>query len=827
MKRADVVERLRAATTRPLTLVRAPAGYGKTEALRQFASTSGMRTVWASPGATGFWGEVTRALPGEGEPGPDDDLDDLDDLVVDRLCDRAATLPDTTVLVLDGLDRAIDPGIARQLTRLVELLPSRLRLVVVTRHQLHLPTGRWRTQGRVTEIGADDLRFGPDETAALLGELGIQDMRDDAVQALTDRAEGWPAGVQLLATSLHGAAVTAEEGADLALDADAAKDLTDRTLGAQSPETQAFLLTTSVLGRFSADLCRAITGRPDAGRMLREADESNLFVVPLDDDRAWFRYQRLFGELLRAELDLRHAGTARSLRRIAAKWFVTRRDARGAVHQLAGNADDLGEAFSLVTGDPYDAGWGHLLGTDWSAVFPAGWVQGAPERMLHFAALLGRSGRLAEATEWLERSELALADAPDDHPTRGLLLSAQAMWNGVTLHARQCEELGVRALQQPLPPEAMVFHERVRVVMITSRMLLDDVDGAEALCDELDVPSSSEIMRSLMAPAFRARQAFRRGHLRRAEDQARRVLQTAAAMGIPHHPGMRDAQVALAGVLAERGEFDEAERLVGQAAEMADSLGWPAFAALYRAELTQVRSARWSPCIGVEMLDDIRRSLRGHPVGPELIATLDLHEARLRLADGELDGAEALLDGVLPGAQRDLLALRLALARDDRRAAITLLAELEPSNPRDRLLRDLCAARLAAARGDGAQRDRHLLAAARVAAAEGFAGSFLCEAGQLLPALRRVAAGHHELQQLVATVDAVAARRGGPSRTQLSEREIAVLRYLPSGMTHHEIAGELGVSANTVKSHVRSLYRKLGVQSRPDAVSAARRTALL
>jgi len=804
-----VVEHLRAATTRPLTLVRAPAGYGKTEALRQFADTAGLPTVWASPHPADFWGEIARAL--QGEAGPDDHL------VADRLCDLAAALPDTTVMVLDGLDGVLDPTLARQLARFVELLPPTLRLVVATQRDLHLPTGRWRTQGRVAELDADDLRFGPDDTARLLNELGVPDVRDEVVAALTDRAEGWPAGVQLLATS--------PAGCDL--DGDAARDLTHRTLGAQSPEMKDFLLTTSVLGRFSADLCRVVTGRPDAGRMLREADEAGLSVVSLDDDRAWFRYRRLFAELLRAELDRRHPGTARSLRRSAAGWFAARHDSRGAVHQLAGNADDLGEAFALVADDPYDAGWGHLVGTDWSTVFPAAWVEESPERMLHFAALVGRSGRFDHATEWLTRAEEALAGAPDDHPTRGLLLSAQALWNGVTLHARRAEELGAQALELPLPPEATAFHERVRVVMITTRMLLDDVDGAAALTDELDVPRSSEIMRSLMAPAFRARQALRRGQLRTAEDQARRVLRTAEAMGIPDHPGMRDAQVTLAGVLAERGEFDEAERLVGRAAEMADSLGWPALAALYRAELAQIRAARWDPCTGVGMLAEIRRSLRDHPVGPELYATLDRHEARLRLADGDVDGAAARLDGVLPGIQRDLLALRLALTRDDRATATTLLAELEPANPRDRLVRDLCAARLAAARGDGAERDRHLLLAAQVGSTEGFGATFLSEAGQLLPALRRLTVRHHELHRLVARVDAVAARRGRPSRTRLSEREIAVLRYLPSGMTHHEIAGELGVSANTVKSHVRSLYRKLGVQSRPDAVTAARRTALL
>jgi LuxR family maltose regulon positive regulatory protein len=593
------------------------------------------------------------------------------------------------------------------------------------------------------------------------------------------------------------------------------------TLGGEDPETQRFLLSTSVLGRFSADLCRAVTERPDAGRLLRRADEANLFLVALDDDRSWFRYQRLFAELLRAELDRRFPTAARPLRRRAAAWFAARHDSGAAVQQLSA-AGDIGEAFSIVSADPYDAGWGHLIGTDWSSVFPAGWVEGSPERMLHFAALLGRNGQLAEATAWLDRAGEALADHPADHPTRGLLLSAQAMWNGVTMHAGRCEELGLAALEAPVPPEAAVFHERVRVLLLGARMLLDDLDGVEDMCRELDVATSSEIMRTLMAPSFRSHRALRRGELRRAEDEARRVLQTAQAMGIPHHPGVRDAQVALAGARAERGDFDEAERLLGLAAAMADNLSWPAYAALYRSELAGVRAGCSGPAAGLDLLAEVRRGLEGEVVGPELHARVDGDEAALRLEAGHLDRVGPLVATMLPGTRRDLLAARLALGLDDLPAARERLAAVTPAHPRDRLGRDLVAASLAAAEGRTDERDRHLLAAGRTGVAEGFATTFLREASPLVPELRRLADGHHELRRLVADVDRVAAHRSRREPTGLSDREAAVLRHLAGAMTHQEIAGELGVSTNTVKSHVRSLYRKLGVQSRAEAVAAAR-----
>ncbi|HEY8546533.1 MAG TPA: LuxR C-terminal-related transcriptional regulator, partial [Acidimicrobiales bacterium] len=335
------------------------------------------------------------------------------------------------------------------------------------------------------------------------------------------------------------------------------------------------------------------------------------------------------------------------------------------------------------------------------------------------------------------------------------------------------------------------------------------------------------VTRVLMTPALRAHAALRKGALRRAEVTARRVLQTARAMGIPRHPGLRDARVALAGVAAERGDFDEAEELLDLAASMADQLSWAAYAAVYRAELADVRAGRGEPAAAVDLLDDIRRQLPDRLAGPELRAVLDAHEAGFRLEAGQPDRAAALVEGLLPGARRDLVELRLALARHDHDEAAARLAAFDPAHRRDRLARDLAAARLAAATGRAAERDRHLLAAARTGVAEGFTTTFLRQAPDLVPALRPLAGRHDELRPLVTAVDAVTARRVRPRRTALSAREQAVLRHLAGDLTHQEIAGELEVSTNTVKSHVRSLYRKLGVQSRPEAVAAARRAALL
>jgi LuxR family maltose regulon positive regulatory protein len=299
-------------------------------------------------------------------------------------------------------------------------------------------------------------------------------------------------------------------------------------------------------------------------------------------------------------------------------------------------------------------------------------------------------------------------------------------------------------------------------------------------------------------------------------------------MGVLLHLGVRDANLALGGVLAERGATAEAAALYDEAIAMAEERGWLPSAVVTAVERVRLDAGVDGPAAGLAGLERLRRTIAGHPVGPEAVGAIDALEAALLVAASDsLARAAELIDGLRPGVRRRVLSVRLALASGDTSGAADLLAGVGPANLRERLVVDLLTARLAAMGGDHATRDRHLRAAADRARAQGFRRIFLDETPELVPALRSLADERTELQPLVDEVESLASSSTHGRAEPLTDREISVLRYLQSRLTHQEIAGELGISTNTLKTHTRALYRKLGAGSRADAVAAALRAGLL
>lgn len=838
--------------TRPLTLVSAPAGYGKTIAVRQFLAATEHPAVWMTPGRadgpTQVWRELLRVLRTTalaGSPGPaPHEADDLtasvtDDVLLDMLLTLvngvdASHHVQPLIVVLDGLDAAgwdADSLEAfwGQLTYFVDSLGSHpLHIVALTRQSLPLPLGRWRTQGRVAEIGHEDLRFQADETEVLLERMGHRNLDGHHVLALTDRAEGWPVGLQLLARSLGDRVADNPARAAEPVDPGKGQALLRRLLSGHPPEVEDFLVTTSVLDRFTADVCRAVTGSSDAGRLLRTVEDANLFVVPLDEERQWFRYQRLFAELLRGKLTGWPPDAVEGLHQRAAAWFREHRDVRQALGHLTG-AGRIGQALSLANEDAYRSWWeSSFLGTDWSELFPNDWVEGDPERMIDFAMLLGRSGHLEQTKEWLDRAEKDLEDIPADHPGHLSLLAAKALWHAVYLHAGRSIELSQQVLKMLDDQEehagTRLLRDRLLVAILNSYWLLDDLDGAEEVCDMLDAGvHGSGVMRDIIVPATRARLALRRGHLHEAYDVGQFVLRTTDMMGLPRHPARRDAELAVGGVAAEWGDLELAEKLISTTIHERDKVGWVAIGAVSRIELARARVLCQGPTAGLAVVDEARAVVHGHPVGPELIGMLDAFEAGLRIDMGDIPAADRLLDPLPAGQHRTLLQLRLAIARGQPEHAADLLRQVSPANTRQQVVTNLLAARVADALGQSDRpdadvwqdsRDRHLRNAIALGTQEGFRRTFAVEAPELARLTDRFDAGP-------------LSSSGGRGDDPVTDREMSVLRYLPSRLTNREIANELEVSGNTLKTHLRSLYRKLGVRSRSDAVIEARRAGLL
>jgi len=793
VRRPRVVELLRRATTGALTIVQAPFGYGKTVAVEQLAAEGLFRVVPLD----------TRHLTGVKLPKPD----------------TIAWDQEATLLVLEDFQRVTEPTVLDQVSRFVEQVPSHVRLLVTSRRPLdHLPVARWRAQGLLSEIGPEELCFTPDEVAAAFPHDPLSPADRDALHALWERSEGWAAGLRLLAS-------TSTTGP---IDSYACRSLLDRVLADQPDDLREFLTTTSVLLRFTADLCRQVTGSSDAGRLLDRVGQADLFLQPLDEERVWFRYQRLFAELLRARLAAQDGDRLHALHRRAARWFLERREPDAIGHLVAAGEGE--QALDLLAADVDFTPHSDDGLVDWPVVFPAAWVAESPTRMVYVASVLTRTGWPTDAARWLDRAERALAAGPPDDFARAHLLTTRAIWHTFDGNPDETLRVGREALGL-FGDEITPSRRRLVGNMAICHLLLDELDEAEACCKLLDDARSTDLLRGLVLPAVRSRIAERRGSLTEAENLARRALATAASLDLPFHTAGQEARVALSRVLAERGAFEESEELLTSAMASYRARGWRGGVAEAEIELVPTIAARDGIEAGLAAIARARVGDAG-PLPPAVEPVADRYEAGLRVEVGDLDRAAALIERLPEGNDRQLLKVALTLARGDLRGATDLLDDVPVTDLRTRVVTDLRAARIAAARGHADVRDRRLLDAASAAVGEGFCLVFLREAPDLLPALRTLAETRRQLLPLVIALDSLQARAGagGPGsgpEPELSRRELSVLRYLPSELTNPEIAGQLDITTNTLKTHVRSLYRKLGVTSRAGAVQAARVAGLL
>ena len=412
IERGRLLDQLDRAKSHPVSLIAAPAGYGKTTLVAQWLASQGASgTAWlaldASDNAPGrLWRHVAMALQRAGTPVADD-LDrflaahghDVQGAMLPRIVYALATAPHETVLLIDDFHYLHDPARHDEVRLLIDNLPDRAHLVIVTRADPGLRLGRLRASGQLVEIRADELSFRADEASSLLWSEGVR-LSGDGVARLMERTEGWPAGLYLAALSLTGRddpdALVHEykDGSRFVGDY-----LTEEVLSRQPDDTREFITSMSILDRFSASLCDAVSGRPGSASVLHELERSNMFLVPLDEQRRWYRFHHLFAAVARAELEVEHPERVPVLHARAAEWFRERGHIDEAVrHALAAGSD--GDAAVLVESNwlsYVDAGrtdtvvgWLDALDTGTVAADPAAEVTAA-----WMSALAGDEGALS------------------------------------------------------------------------------------------------------------------------------------------------------------------------------------------------------------------------------------------------------------------------------------------------------------------------------------------------------------------------------------------------------------------------------------------------
>jgi LuxR family maltose regulon positive regulatory protein len=856
-----------------VTVVSAPAGSGKTLLLRSWIGEPGMteRAAWVAVQGEErdpqrFWLSAVDALrntsPGSTLVRPLAAAPGLDGwAVAERLLADLGGLEDRVWLVIDDVHELRSPEAVRQLELLVMRAPARLRFVLATRHDLRLGLHRLRLEGELTEIRAADLRFTLDEARALFEEAGIA-LSGSALGSLHERTEGWAAGLRLAALSLAGRADPDRFAAEFSgSERTVAEYLLAEVLDRQPEPVRRLLLRTSVLERVNGELADLLTGSSGGERVLQQLEAANAFVTALDARRSWFRYHQLFADLLQLELRGSAPADLPGLHVAAAGWYAGHGFAAEAIRH-AQAAQDWGLAARLLAAHWVGLGLGGLGATarDLLARFPASVIAADAELAARMAGVeLGR-GSLEEAERYMLIATRGLESVASDRRERSVVVLAVARLR----LARQRGDLQAVADQaRPLlAPAGAADAARLGLGDDLRALALINLGIAELWTARFEaadhhLEQGIELARRIGRPylevtglAHSAQLASWRSFPLGAQ-RSREAIELAGRHGWTEEPVTGIAHMALGMAMVAQGRLEDGDRSLRQAGRTLRTEVEPAAGMrLHHARgLLELISGRPEAALiafqAAERLAQVlvtehalARRLRSH-VLQALVRAGRTHEAERALAAmdaPERDSAEM---------RNAVAALRLAL--DDPEAATAALAPVIDGSASlgDAHLWEVQAWLLEAiardAAGDTSAAWRALERALGLARPEGLLFPFLLDpAPGLLERHRTQGTAHavliSEIVSLLAGRELLAPSGsgagpeadGGPGlREPLSHSEIRVLRYLPTKLSAPEIADQLYVSVNTVKTHMRHVYDKLGVHRRHEAVEQARALGLL
>ena len=868
-------ERLSAARPGEVILACAPAGSGKTVLLRSWLESEGLadRVAWVSVerderDAQRFWLSVIDEFAAAvGEAGLVERVGATPAFgglaVVERLVSDLHSLEQPVVLVIDDLHELRSEEALRLLEHLLGALPPELRMVLATREDPRLGLHRLRLTGALTEVRDADLRFSRDETRALLEATGIE-LSDEGVALLHERTEGWAAGLRLAAISLAGHPdperfVTEFSGSERTV----AGYLLAEVLERQPPQVRDLLLRTSVLERVSGPLADALTGGTGSEEVLQSLEDANALVTSLDAGRTWFRYHHLLTDLLQLELRRTAPATVGSLHRAAAQWFEEHGYIVDAVrHSQA--ARDWEHAARLLADNYVDLVFDGRKATLRAllAAFPAGAPEADAELALVFATGRLYDGLLDESGTHIAVAEGLATTVPDERRRLfDLRLASSRLWlacqRGDLATAQQAMRSFEALFEAQTADELAHTHDHRASALMNLGIAelwslhLDDArrDLEEALALARGIPRpylESGCLGHLALAAVLSGSTIPLG-LRLSEE----AVAIAETHGWGTHRIVAPAVAAGAATLAWLGRIDEAERWLGRLErgqapadefEIEPVLHYAhAFVRLgqgrFEEALAEFRAAeRMRPLVAREHALPVE--VRGWIVQTQVLMgeTATAHAALCRL------GAEER-----GGAGMRLAAAALGLAEGHPEDAVKVLAPMVADVPEPVVdgapqVLNMRRATVHALLLDAAARDQlghpraaeaSIERALELAEHDGMILQFmLVPVRELLERHPRHRTSHATLLSTILDVLAGSSspRPGGhatPLRDELSEAELRVIRYLPSNLKAHEIAAELFVSTNTVKTHLRHIYAKLDAHRRAEAVARARELGLL
>ena len=883
--RPRLIEHLDAGLERKLTLVSAPAGYGKTTLVSAWLRAADVPLAWLSldegdndlvrfftyliAALQGIDAGIGQAVQGWLDAPQPPDLEQL----VAALINDIAVAPGSFVLALDDHHVITERAIHESLSLLLDRQPPQMHLVIATRHDPPLPLARLRARGELVEVRQSDLCFTTGEATAFLNQsLGLG-LSTSEVALLGEHTEGWIAGLQLAGLSMKGrdAASVARFIQDFSGRHHFVLDyLTDEVLKRQAEPIQEFLLRTSVLERMCGPLCDALMGQgagPDGGRlydgqaMLEELQQANLFVVPLDDEREWYRYHHLFAQLLRARLDETRPGLAVDLHRRAATWHEEAGLGFGAVqHALATGDHALAAAVVERTILKLDI-WSSteittVLG--WMKALPDEVVRDRPWLRLFIARTLYVSGQWETTDQMLQDLEDWLYEHPETPEAQQLLALVVADRAGYALvrgEVRKGRELVRRMLARASKDEALI-DVRAAAMLGMAHMRSGEVMEAERAFSRAVHAAPAGRVGYAIAPIIcnLAETHYVQGQLRRAWQTCEGAIETGTV------EGQRHATTGFAGllqgkILYELNDLEAAEHCLQEGLDLLRRGGIGShFGNLY-ATLAATRQARGDHDGARATIERAVQTAQAANI-PRLVVQALAHRARIWLAQGELAQARRWADDYSQmGATEyirefeDCTLAWVLLADGQPGEALILLDGMAPqaeAGGRGGALIEILALHAVACQAlgeQGAAPDGPARAAGDLARAlalaepEGYVRTFL-DLGDPMAVLLRQAASRGVAPAYVGKLlaalgdegtggHAAASPRAQPLVEPLSERELEVLQLLAEGLTNPEIGRRLFISLPTVKSHTRNIYGKLGVHSRKEAVARARTLGIL
>ena len=887
--RPRLIERLNAGLHRKLTLVSAPAGFGKTTLLSEWVAGCERPVAWLSldegdNDPTRFLAYLAAALrtvgveveegifAGAGVPA-------AMEACLTTLVNQVNTAPAPFILVLDDYHFVTAQPVHDTLTFFLDHLPPNLHLVIATRADPPLPVARLRGRGQLTELRLTDLRFTPDEAATFLNQVMGLGLSAEDVAALEARTEGWIAGLQM-------AAVSIQEQEDVAgfIQAFTGSNryildyLVEEVLQRQPESVQTFLLQTSILDRLTGPLCDAVVGEIGDWRaeiddhhqypisniqsqaILEYLESFNLFILPLDNERRWYRYHRLFADLLRQRLHQAHLDHTPVLHRRASEWFEQNGLVAEAIdHALA--AEDLERAADLIEQNAEATLMRGEAATflRWISVLPDELVHARPSLCVFYAWMLLMHGQPLKVIE----SFLHNADRGDEI-VAGRVTALRGLMAGFQGQVSRAVELSHRALEQ-LPEEDQFV--RTFAAWLLGMFQLVGGEGmvdSQPLDDVLRMSQrAGNVMLSVMVVCNQAELLMRQGQLHEAAATYRKALELATDAQGQRMPIAGQALIGLGELSRQWGDLDAAVRYLVEGIQLTEQWSEVGPLEAYIC-LARIRQAQGDVDGAWQALEKAQELAVKFDLTDLDDLTVAMFQAWMCVAQGDLGPARRwaeerdlyqYVDSPLQEKAGDpydhrmrkyelLVLARLLIAQGQSAEALKLLGSLVPLaewRGRPGMLIEIYALQALAcqAQGDVEQAMAALERALSLAEPEGYVRIFADEgepmARLLQEAARRGIAPGFVNKSLAAfgvskdrgTEEPLPSPRTQPLPEPLSARELEVLRLLNTHLSSTEIAEELFISVNTARFHIKNIYGKLGVHGRSEAIQRARELGLL